>query len=135
MIVLRLPEGVSINVGRLGKVDFRKGYYTYVGSAKRSLSKRIERHRRLRKKLFWHIDYLKAVAEFHVALHIRTEDDLECEVAQAVKEIADTEISSFGASDCSCSSHLFLTETDPLKSHQFHALLQYYRMDRLLDLQ
>ncbi len=133
LIILRLSKRVSVKVGRLGSVNFKRGYYTYVGSAKKNLSKRIERHWELRKKLFWHIDYLRAVAEFHVALPVRSCDDLECDIAKKLKFIADSEVKNFGSSDCNCSSHLFWTESDPMESLQFHSLLQCFRIERLLD--
>ncbi len=133
LLILRLRKGATIEVGKLGKVRFRKGYYTYIGSAQRFLSKRVERHRRLRKRLFWHIDYLRSVAEFHTVLPIRTSDDLECEVAGAVKQVADGEVPGFGASDCSCHAHLFWSEEDPMASPRFHSLILHYRMDRLFD--
>jgi sugar fermentation stimulation protein A len=133
LLILRLRKGATIEVGKLGKVRFRKGYYTYVGSAQRFLSKRVERHRRLRKRLFWHIDYLRSVAEFHTVLPIRTSDDLECKVAGAVKLVADGEVPGFGASDCSCTSHLFWSEVDPMTVPPFHSLILHYRMDRLFD--
>jgi len=132
LFILKLTREVDVEIGRLGKVRFTKGYYTYVGSAGRSLSKRVERHRRLRKRFFWHIDYLRDVADFHTALPIRTVDDLECEVAGAVKEATDGEVAGFGASDCSCPSHLFRTADDPMLSPRFHALIHYFRMERPL---
>jgi sugar fermentation stimulation protein A len=104
-----------------------------VGSAQKNLTQRIERHKRQRKKLFWHIDYLTKIAEFRTALPIRTADDLECELAHALKDIADGEIAHFGASDCSCTSHLFMMEKDPLNCREFHHFLQHYRMERLID--
>ncbi|MFQ5800263.1 MAG: DUF123 domain-containing protein, partial [Candidatus Hydrothermarchaeales archaeon] len=130
LLILGLSEDKTLRVGELGNVDFKAGHYIYVGSAKRNLSRRIERHRRLRKRLFWHVDYLRAASKFHAALPIRTQDDLECEVAQAVKEISEWEVPGFGSSDCSCSSHLFAVEKDPLNSRPFHSVLQYYRMER-----
>ncbi|MFQ5330139.1 MAG: DNA/RNA nuclease SfsA [Thermodesulfobacteriota bacterium] len=133
LLILRLRKEAVIEVGKLGKVRFREGYYTYVGSARKSLSKRVERHRRLRKRLFWHIDYLRSVAEFHTVLPIRTSDDLECEVAGAVKEVATGEVTGFGASDCSCPAHLFRSEEDPMTAPRFHSLILHYRMERLFD--
>lgn len=131
ILILRLPEESDIQIGSLGEIKFRKGYYLYVGSARRNLSSRIERHHRMRKRLFWHVDFLRAVAAFHLALPIRTQDVLECEIARAVKETAEWEIPGFGSSDCSCSSHLYGMVKDPLQSSEFISLLQYYRMDRL----
>jgi sugar fermentation stimulation protein A len=132
LLLLKLPNETTTKVGSLGKVRFRSGYYIYVGSAKKNLSKRIERHKRLRKKHFWHIDPLREIAHFHVALPIRTQDDLECEIAAALKEVSEWEIPKFGSSDCSCDSHLFGSLNDPLALPQFHSLLQFYRMERLL---
>ena len=131
ILVLKLPAARTANIGKLGKIRFRPGYYLYAGSARKSLSQRLNRHRRERKNLFWHVDYLRAEAEFHCALPIRTADDLECELASALGKFADWEIPSFGSSDCSCNSHLFGMSEDPLRSPQFIAFLQYFRADRL----
>jgi sugar fermentation stimulation protein A len=97
-----------------------------------NLSKRMQRHRRLRKKHHWHIDELRAVAEFHSVLAIRSSNRLECEIAKAMSEIAQWSVSGFGSTDCSCETHLFGMSCDPLHSEAFHKLLQYFRMDRYL---
>jgi sugar fermentation stimulation protein A len=131
ILILRVRENSTISIGGLGEVKFRKGYYLYVGSARRNLSSRLERHRRRRKRLFWHVDFLRAAAEFHFALPFRTQDILECSITRAVSEIAQWKIPGFGCSDCLCSSHLYGMAKDPLQSAAFISLLQYYRMDRL----
>jgi len=133
LVVFRLPGKKLIRVGELGTISLRKGYYTYVGSARRGLSARLERHRRLRKTAFWHIDFLRAQAEFHAALPVRSADDLECEMAGALDGVSEGSVPGFGSSDCSCHSHLFWTPEDPLHSPRFHDFLQYYRMERLVD--
>ena len=133
LLLLRLDEEASISVGKLGEIHFRKGYYIYVGSAMKNLSKRLDRHRRVRKNLHWHIDYLRQVAAIHAALPLRTADDLECELAGEMNALADGAVEHFGSSDCACHSHLFFMESDPLHSPSFHRFLQYYRMDRLLS--
>ncbi len=133
MLILRLLENRKIPIGKLGEMDFRAGYYVYTGSAMKNLSQRIERHKRGGKNLFWHVDYLRAYAEYHCSLPIRTQDDLECELAAAVKNVAEWEIPRFGSSDCSCDSHLFGMRRDPFLSPEFIGLLQYFRMDRLLE--
>ncbi|HUL38541.1 MAG TPA: DNA/RNA nuclease SfsA, partial [Thermodesulfobacteriota bacterium] len=53
LLILSLKRIRKINVGKLGEVHFRKGFYIYVGSAMANLSKRIERHRQLRKQHHW----------------------------------------------------------------------------------
>jgi len=133
IIVLRLDQKANIEIGKLGKVNFPKGYYLYVGSAMKNLTRRIERHRRILKNKFWHIDYLREQSTFCTAIPIRSSNDWECEIAKSARKIADWQIESFGCSDCSCSSHLFGMTGDPLQSRPFISLLQYFRMDRMLD--
>jgi sugar fermentation stimulation protein A len=95
------------------------------------LTQRLDRHKREGKKLFWHIDYLRAHAEVHLALPVRASDPLECELAQALRRISQREVPGFGCSDCSCNSHLFGMGEDPIHKPEFISLLQYFRMDRL----
>jgi len=131
ILILRLPAGRKLNIGKLGRIEFKAGYYLYAGSAQKNLTQRLERHKRERKRLFWHIDYLRAHAEVHLALPIRASDPLECELAHALKEISEWEVPGFGCSDCSCSSHLYGMGKDPIHTPEFISLLQYFRMDRL----
>jgi len=130
LLILNLKRDRRIDVGKLGKVLFRKGFYIYVGSAMANLSKRMERHRRLRKRHHWHIDELRAIAEFGSVLAIRSSERIECEVAKAISEIAEWSEPRFGSPDCSCDSHLFGVARDPIQSEGFQKLLQYFRMDR-----
>lgn len=43
----------------------------YVGSAKANLTKRIERHKRKRKKMHWHLDYFRGHCAMIAGLPIR----------------------------------------------------------------
>jgi sugar fermentation stimulation protein A len=130
LLILNVKRDRKIDVGKLGKVYFRKGFYIYVGSAMANLSKRMERHRHLRKQHHWHIDELRAVAEFHAVLAVRSSTRLECEIGKALFEIAEWSISGFGSTDCSCETHLVGMSGNPLQTEDFHKLLQYFRMDR-----
>ncbi len=134
LLILNLKREKKVNIGRLGKASFKKGFYVYVGSAMANLSKRIERHRRIEKEHHWHIDELRAAAEFHSALPIRSSTRLECELAKALSRIATWSIPKFGSSDCFCETHLFGMPSDPLHSIAFHKLLQFFRMDRYSEL-
>lgn len=131
IIVFFLKKNLKLHIGSLGEVRFKKGYYLYVGSAKTNLTKRIRRHQRKRKNLFWHIDYLRDRANFCMALPIRASEYLECSIARTLRDITERSISGFGASDCSCKSHLFGMSYDPLKSLAFIEALHYYRIGRL----
>ena len=131
ILVIKLQRDVRLEIGRLGEMKYKKGFYCYVGSAKANLGKRLERHRRLRKKMFWHIDHLREAAEFHAAIPIRASEDLECEIAGAIEKIADWTVPAFGSSDCTCPSHLFGMREDPVHDRAFIDLLIHFRMDRL----
>jgi sugar fermentation stimulation protein A len=133
IVILRLKEDTRLSAGSFAGVLFCKGYYLYAGSAMNSLTKRIERHRRMRKKMFWHIDYLREKAEFCAALPIRTATSIECSIAKALKAIADWSMPGFGSSDCSCETHLFGMHQDPIHSPAFIKTLLYYRLSRLAD--
>ncbi len=130
LLILNLKRNRTIRVGKLGRVHFRKGFYIYVGSAMANLTRRMERHRHLRKQHHWHIDELRAVAESHSVMAIRSSDRLECEIAKAMSKIAEWSVPGFGSTDCSCKTHLFGMPADPLESERFHKMLQYFRMDR-----
>jgi sugar fermentation stimulation protein A len=131
IIIMRLTRDRKLKVGSLGAVRFTKGFYLYVGSAKANLTQRIARHRSRRKKLFWHVDYLREHADFCAALPVRTSADLECDLAEALQGISQWTIPGFGSSDCSCESHLFGMVDDPLHAPAFIEMLQYFRIDRL----
>lgn len=130
LLILNLKRKGKINVRRLGKVSFEKGFYIYVGSAMANLTKRMERHRHIRKKHHWHIDELRAACEFHSVLAIRSSTRLECEIAKGLSEIAEWAVPGFGCTDCFCETHLFGMRGNPLHSEPFQKLVQYFRMDR-----
>jgi sugar fermentation stimulation protein A len=131
IVILNLKKNEKISVGNLGDIRFKKGYYLYIGSAKRNLSQRIARHQRKRKNLFCHIDYLRQYTDHCASLPVRASTDLECEIADALNKISQWNIPGFGSSDCSCDSHLFGMHDDPDLSPQFIKLLLDFRINRL----
>lgn len=131
MIVLRLKAPKTIAVGSLGPVPFAEGYYVYVGSAKKNLDQRMAHHRALRKKMHWHMDYLRKETDFVGAIPIRTCDDLEHDLARALSEIADWDVPEFGCSDCHCRSHLFGFRENPMHLPSFLKIEERFEIDRL----
>lgn len=128
---LFLPSSRDISIGGLGKIHFRNGYYLYAGSAMKNLDRRMRRHRKIFRKVFWHIDYLRNFSDFKFCMPVRTEDRIECEIGAMLKECADGIIEGFGCSDCNCRSHLFWMRDDPLSQRSFINIIQYFRIDRL----
>ena len=67
IMVMHLDHELDLEIGSKGMMHFNAGYYMYVGSAKANLTKRIERHKRKRKKMHWHLDYFRGYCEMIVA--------------------------------------------------------------------
>lgn len=109
-MVLRLPHSTAVDVGRLGRVQFPAGWYTYAGSARGpgGLAARISRHLRSPKPLRWHVDCLRANARPVQVWYALGACKRECSWAQALSGLpgASIPVSRFGASDCRCPAHL-----------------------------
>lgn len=131
VIILRVPVRTRLAVGALGTVELAPGYYLYVGSAMRDLSQRIDRHRRERKRLHWHVDYLRQRSVFVRAVPVRSSVPLECELARSIGDVAQWQVGGVGSSDCSCPTHLFGMSEDPIQNQEFIECIQYFRIDRL----
>ena len=111
-LIIKLNNDSRILVGKLGTLDFKKGYYVYVGSALNSIDARIKRHLRSEKKLFWHIDYILSSPNASIKEVILERSLLkwECKIAEEIATNT-TSLSRFGCSDCKCDSHLFFFES------------------------
>ena len=106
LLLVELKNTEIIPVGKLGKIDFKKGFYIYAGSALNGLDQRIQRHLRKQKKTHWHIDYLLNHAKIVNVFYKQSEVKKECFIAKTLeKELSITP--GFGCSDCTCKSHLF----------------------------
>jgi len=131
LLVFKLKNKENLEIGSLGKMIFEKGYYVYVGSAMKNLTKRINRHLRKDKKLKWHIDYLISKAQNLKVIPIRSFEKLECKIAKELSLISQKTVPDFGASDCRCKSHLFYFSENPLEKEEFQRLIIEYRINRL----
>jgi len=104
-------------VGSLGTVHFPSGTYLYTGSAMGpgGLAARLARHCRDQKKRHWHIDYLLEPATVEAIWWQVTDERVECRWAAAALALpgACVPVAGFGASDCSCRSHLVHLTTMP----------------------
>jgi len=111
-LVINKRKSSKIKIGALGEINFKKGYYVYIGSAMNSLKPRIKRHLSNNKKIHWHIDYLLKngnVAIEEVIFNIG-EKKIECKIAKIISYKGE-EILNFGCSDCDCNSHLIYFKT------------------------
>lgn len=115
ILVIWVAEDQDVVVGNLGPVPFRAGHYLYVGSALGGLSARLARHLRQRKALHWHIDYLLQHGRIEEIWYRVDRHRLECAWARALGGLPDVSALRvrFGASDCSCPTHLFHSPARP----------------------
>jgi sugar fermentation stimulation protein A len=117
-------------IGRLGRLCFKPGFYVYVGSGGPNVLKRIRRHMRSRKPLRWHIDYLTAGhgrMRFVDAWLVPGKS--ECTMARALgKRLSG--VAGFGSSDCRCPSHLFCAQDIRELDRALRTLLQTGRGQR-----
>lgn len=117
VVLLRLNINRTITVGKLGRLDFKPGWYAYVGSAMGSggLAARIGRHNRCIKKKHWHIDYLRPDTRIEglclVADPLRREHRWAQYLGKA--PLSGEPIHGFGSTDCRCVAHLYHFATCP----------------------
>ena len=98
-------------------MQLQRGYYVYLGSAlgPGGLRARIAHHQKPSTRPHWHIDYLRAHTRLHFVWLSYGGIRHEHEWARALQKMKDATIPfrGFGASDCSCPSHLYFFKGCP----------------------
>lgn len=107
IVVAYVPRRSELPIGALGAVALERGWYAYVGSARRSRPARVARHLAREKPLRWHIDYLLTAFRARGAWLVDGPAS-ECALADALAATpgADRGPRGFGSSDCRCTGHL-----------------------------
>ena len=123
VLIIQLSRSVRIRVGALGLLTFASGWYVYVGSALNGLSARVGRHLRLHKARRWHIDYVRPFARRVSAFLFPSYRDIECVLARKLCRISSDQVARFGSSDCTCFSHLFYFDRNPVFMEEFGLFL------------
>lgn len=111
VLLLTLRRAAIVTV-RSKRVRLEAGTYAYVGSAKRALRSRVERHLRRDKPLHWHVDTLTSRRDVHRVAVVFPDIELtECELNRRVEALVGgtVPVPGFGASDCKarCPAHLW----------------------------
>ncbi|MGD2186246.1 MAG: GIY-YIG nuclease family protein [Desulfobacterales bacterium] len=116
-LILRSSADPLIEIGKLGKFLIQPGYYVYAGSAfgPGGIKARIAHHARISQRPHWHIDYLRSALLLDEAWYSYDSDQNEHQWADILTDLkgATLPIEGFGASDCSCKSHLLVFPTRP----------------------
>lgn len=105
-------------MGRLGDIDFNKGFYVYVGSAlgPGGLAGRLRHHLRPAENPHWHMDYLGRTAKIKEIWTCPGPRRREHEWAGVFTrpDRPAVPVKGFGSSDCRCPSHLFYMGKRPV---------------------
>ena len=106
-----------IEIGKLGQLLLQPGYYVYAGSAfgPGGIKARIAHHARISQRPHWHIDYLRSGLHLDEVWYSYDSEKYEHRWADTFSRLrgATLPIVGFGASDCSCKSHLLSFSNKP----------------------
>jgi sugar fermentation stimulation protein A len=108
-LLIILEKDEEIEIGKLGKFSFKKGYYVYNGSALGGLG-RVKYHLKCNKIKRWHIDYLLEKAKIIKIIMAEVKENNEHKLSMKMSNLinAQNPVIGFGSSDCKkkCESHL-----------------------------
>lgn len=126
-LVLECTRTARIEIGKLGQLDVQPGVYVYIGSAfgPGGLAARIRHHARVSMRPHWHIDYFRASCELTEVWWITGSARLEhvwAGAAVASLPSSGVPMPGFGASDCTCATHLFRFQRKPSPRRLTHTL-------------
>jgi Uri superfamily endonuclease len=117
LLLLNLVLSTEIQVGKLGRIGFRRGWYVYTGSAfgPGGLAGRLGHHLRPVRKPHWHIDYLRDCAKVMAVWMAVGPPNREHDWAHMLARDpgAGKWVHGFGSSGCRCPSHLLYYEGRP----------------------
>lgn len=116
-LIMACTDTQQVEVGKLGRLRLRPGFYVYVGSAfgPGGLKARIAHHTRISVRPHWHIDYLRPALHLLKVWYSYDSERREHQWAKALyhANAAMIPMAGFGASDCNCPSHLFTFNSRP----------------------
>lgn len=119
-LILQSNESQTTDVGRIGQVSLKAGYYVYVGSAHGpgGVSARVGRHLSRKKTIHWHIDYVTTRIPVFFVLYKYSSQRLEHNWSACIAGMRGVEIAAkgFGSSDCRCRTHLYFFRLMPVFS-------------------
>jgi Uri superfamily endonuclease len=116
-LILVSSSDKRLAIGRLGELQLQPGFYLYAGSAHGpgGLRSRIAHHLTPSPRPHWHIDYLRRFTDPLEAWITQDPRRREHDWARLLDEDrqASVPLRGFGASDCSCPTHLFFFPARP----------------------
>ena len=117
IIVTEARRAFTCQVGKLGKLAGRKGYYFYVGSALGSggIKSRVNHHLQISTNPRWHFDYLRPFVTPLRIWYCSSLNRYEHQWAAVLAALPNAVIplTKFGATDCQCDAHLYYFKRAP----------------------
>lgn len=116
-LVLSCSRTEVVQIGKLGLLEIRRGFYVYVGSAMGpgGMRARVAHHEKISQRPHWHIDYLRPHTRLDRVWYSRHRIRREHRWARTIHSLrgASVPMAGFGSSDCRCVSHLFFFTKRP----------------------
>jgi len=129
-LVMRCSSDQRVEIGKLGRLHLRPGFFVYAGSAfgPGGLKARIAHHVKIPERPHWHIDHLRPTLDLTEIWFTYDSGHREHQWAGVLASFSGATIpfSGFGASDCRCKSHLYFFDFPPSAvgfRHRVHATL------------
>ncbi|MGK9367713.1 GIY-YIG nuclease family protein [Melioribacter sp. Ez-97] len=121
LLEIVVPDDFYTEIKKYEGRKFPKGFYYYAGSAQKNMRKRLERHLKKNKNIYWHIDYLTSRFNIGKIFYFNNcGKEFECDlVADLIEKFGLIPAApGFGNSDCNrCDSHLLYSEAPLDYSH------------------
>jgi len=116
-LILFCPRDKLVQIGKLGPLELRRGFYVYVGSAQGpgGVRARVAHHQKVSQRPHWHIDYLRLHARLDRIWYSHDKVRREHQWARFIHALrgASVPMAGFGSSDCKCKTHLFFFTRRP----------------------
>jgi Uri superfamily endonuclease len=116
-LILFCPRGKLVQIGKLGSLELRRGFYVYVGSAlgPGGVRARVTHHEKVTQRPHWHVDYLRPHTRLERVWYSLGKVSREHHWARVIRALegASLPIAGFGSSDCRCAAHLLFFARRP----------------------
>lgn len=110
-LILAAETVARLQVGSLGPLLLTPGYYVYIGSAfgPGGVRARVAHHQRPAARPHWHIDYIRPLTQLREIWYTYDPRRREHHWAELFRQMRGSAVPllGFGASDCTCATHLY----------------------------
>lgn len=130
LVILYADADKTVEDGNCSQVQYRKGYYVYVGNASAQMNQKMKRYKTIHKQKKNHMDYLREECVLTGIIPIRSKTDLTGPITLRIAEISDWKVthSSFQKDD---NITLFGFSENPMHIPEFLKIEEDFEINRL----